>query len=147
MWEVVIGSALGIVGALAGAVVAHILAREQSRQSLDLERAKVFAAARLEAYVSFRRLAEQATSKARRTVQDPTTQDDAVLEELRAAELVLDAVGDPEVVAAARRLRRALEESAERFHAETLRAVTMAVRVYVNAVRTSLGQESLAFPD
>jgi hypothetical protein len=77
MAEVVVGSVIGLAGALVGAVVTHLLQRNHDRQALELERAKVFSEQRLTAYVNFRRLAEMARDQERnRADSSPAAKDE-----------------------------------------------------------------------
>jgi HAMP domain-containing protein len=151
MGQIIVGSVLGLAGAVIGAVVAHLLQRSQARQTIELERAKIFADRRLDAYVQFRRLAEQISARENEYESDSesSAETEQLIGELRDAAIVIDSIGDPKVVIAARRLKSAFDYRAQVKGkimgptAEEIRRVGGSVRAYVDAVRTSFGVDPM----
>jgi hypothetical protein len=142
MTEVVVGSIIGLAGALLGAVVTHLLQRSHSRQVLDLERAKVFSEQRLKAYVDFRLLAERARRQDG-SGADRSVEANELRGQLREAKIVIDSIGDSRVVLAAGSLIAAFEdvEPGSIRTRQQAQRVMHAVRDYVNAVRSSFEVE------
>jgi hypothetical protein len=148
MAEVVVGSIIGLAGAVIGAVVTHLLQRSHDRQSLELERAKVFSEQRLNAYVNFRRLAERARHEELNRTDRSDGASVQLRNELREASIVIDSIGASNVVIAARDLLAAFEAKDTRPPGSIptrrqMQAVTNAVRNYVDAVRSSFEVDPL----
>lgn len=141
--DAVVGSLLALAGVVVGALVDHFLSRGRSERQLSLEERKVWAGKRFDVYTRFRAIASELHPGEGLTDEDR----DRFEVELLQLTYEIQLIGHRDVVKAADELVDAFKVRSQDGIplAYELRAVTNAVRNYIDATRSALGMDALLY--
>jgi hypothetical protein len=138
--DVLVAGLLGISGVVVGAVITHLLGRSRWEREISLEERKVWAEHRYRAYTRFRELATARDSA-------DSSEEESLDAEMRSLYYEIQMIGHPEVIRAAGNLRDAYSSAqahpGELILAEQARALTYAVREYIDATRAALEMDAI----